>query len=215
MRSAFRSAIVPTARLLAEHLTRDAIAKRLGWTDLEFVFTDVDAKDEMEQAQIDEILLRNGVVTVMKCGEHEDWRRSSERGSSRIWARETREAHGGRQRKANTEAQRRRRLQTALRCRGRSEMGLSMESMAIEMPAVHGHPNRAGFRGVLTIVDVASDKSPSGARGHRVLLTRRAAEAAIPSLDGDGAGLLAGARSSRRAAEDWGDHSGGHCGARH
>ena len=65
-------------------------------------------------------------------------------------------------------------------------MGLSLESMAIEMPAVHGHPNRAGFRGVLTMVDVASDKSPSGARGHRVLLTRRAAEAAIPSLIGMG-----------------------------
>ncbi len=61
---AFRSAIVPTARLVAEYLTRDAIGKRLGWTDLEFVFTDVDAQDEMEQAQIDEILLRNGVVTV-------------------------------------------------------------------------------------------------------------------------------------------------------
>jgi len=60
----FRSAIVPTARLVAEYLTRDAIAKKLGWTDLEFVFTDVDAQDEMEQAQIDEILLRNGVVTV-------------------------------------------------------------------------------------------------------------------------------------------------------
>jgi hypothetical protein len=62
--SAFRSAIVPTARLVAEYLTRDAIAKKLGWTDLEFVFTDVDAQDEMQQAQIDEILLRNGVVTV-------------------------------------------------------------------------------------------------------------------------------------------------------
>ena len=61
---AFRSAIVPTARLLAEHLTRDAIGKKLGWNDLEFVFTDVDATDEMEQAQIDEILLRSGVMTV-------------------------------------------------------------------------------------------------------------------------------------------------------
>jgi len=61
---AFRSAIVPTARLVAEHLTRDVIGKKLGWTDLEFVFTDVDAKDEMQQAQIDEILLRSGVVTV-------------------------------------------------------------------------------------------------------------------------------------------------------
>jgi hypothetical protein len=65
-------------------------------------------------------------------------------------------------------------------------MGLSVESMAIDMPAVHGHPNRANFRGVLTIVDVASDKAPSGARGHRVLLTRGAAEAAIPSLMGMG-----------------------------
>jgi len=65
-------------------------------------------------------------------------------------------------------------------------MGLSVESMAIEMPAVHGHPNRAGFRGVLTTVDAASDKAPSGARGHRVLLTRRAAEAAMPSLMGMG-----------------------------
>jgi hypothetical protein len=61
-----------------------------------------------------------------------------------------------------------------------------MESMAITMPTVHGHPNRTSFRGVLTIVDVASDKSPSGARGHRVLLTRGAAEAAIPSLMGMG-----------------------------
>jgi hypothetical protein len=61
---AFRSAIVPTARLVAEHLTRDAIGKKLGWNDLEFVFTDVDARDEMQQAQIDEILLRSGVVTV-------------------------------------------------------------------------------------------------------------------------------------------------------
>ena len=65
-------------------------------------------------------------------------------------------------------------------------MGLALESMAIEMPMVHGHPNRAAFRGVLTTVDVASDKSPSGARGHRVLLTRGAAEAAIPSLMGMG-----------------------------
>ena len=61
---AFRSAVVPTARLIAEHLTRDAIGKKLGWPDLEFVFTDVDATDEMEQAQIDEILLRTGVLTV-------------------------------------------------------------------------------------------------------------------------------------------------------
>lgn len=62
--SAFRSAIVPTARLFAEHLTRDAIGKKLGWHDLEFVFTDLDARNELEEAQIQEILLRNGVLTV-------------------------------------------------------------------------------------------------------------------------------------------------------
>jgi hypothetical protein len=61
---AFRQAIVPTARLLAESLTRDAIAKKLGWNDLEFVFADVDASDPLEEAQIQQILLQNGVLTV-------------------------------------------------------------------------------------------------------------------------------------------------------
>jgi hypothetical protein len=61
---AFLTAIVPTARLFAEHITRDVIAKKLGWTDLEFVFTDLDASNPLEQAQIDEILLRSGVLTV-------------------------------------------------------------------------------------------------------------------------------------------------------
>jgi phage portal protein BeeE len=62
---AFRQAIVPTARLLAEHLTRGAISKKLGWSDLEFVFTDVDASgDELEDAQIQTLLLQNGVLTV-------------------------------------------------------------------------------------------------------------------------------------------------------
>jgi len=61
---AFRQAIVPTARLLAESLTRDAIAKKLGWNDLEFAFAELDTTDPLEEAQIQEILLRNGVVTV-------------------------------------------------------------------------------------------------------------------------------------------------------
>jgi hypothetical protein len=63
-------------------------------------------------------------------------------------------------------------------------MTTELESMAIELPEVAGHPNREPFRGVLTIIDVASDKPPSGARGHRVLLTRSAAEQALPSLLG-------------------------------
>ena len=61
---------------------------------------------------------------------------------------------------------------------------LAMHAMAVEFPLVHGHPNRLPFEGILTLVDVASDKAPSGARGHRVVLTRAAAEAALPSLLG-------------------------------
>ncbi len=67
---------------------------------------------------------------------------------------------------------------------GRQMETVELESMAIEMPAVDGHPNREPFRGVLTLIDVASDRAPSGARGHRVVLTRAAAEAALPSLLG-------------------------------
>lgn len=58
--------------------------------------------------------------------------------------------------------------------------------MAIEMPAMLAHPNRAPFRGVLTFVDRPSEGSPSGAKGHRVLLTRAACERALPSLLGMG-----------------------------
>jgi hypothetical protein len=59
-----------------------------------------------------------------------------------------------------------------------------MRAMAVEFPEVVGHPNRLPFEGCLTLVDVPSDKAPSGSRGHRVLLTRAAAEAALPSLLG-------------------------------
>src|SRR6202000_1424223 len=59
-----------------------------------------------------------------------------------------------------------------------------MRALAVECPEVHGHPNRLPFEGCLTLVDVASDKAPNGARGHRVVLTRQAAEAGLPSLLG-------------------------------
>jgi hypothetical protein len=61
---------------------------------------------------------------------------------------------------------------------------IELESMAIAMPEVVGHPNREAFCGVLTLVDVPSQRAPSGARGHQVVLTRAAAEAALPSLLG-------------------------------
>lgn len=61
---------------------------------------------------------------------------------------------------------------------------IELKSMAVAMPDVAGHPNRAAFRGVLTMVDVPSQRAPSGAKGHLVVLTKRAAEAALPSLLG-------------------------------
>jgi hypothetical protein len=61
---------------------------------------------------------------------------------------------------------------------------IELKSMAVAMPEVEGHPNRAAFAGVLTMVDVPSQRSPSGAKGHLVVLTKKAAEAALPSLLG-------------------------------
>ncbi len=61
---------------------------------------------------------------------------------------------------------------------------MRLEAMAVHLPDVAGHPNRAPFHGVLTRVDEPSTKPPSGARGHRVILTRAAALAALPSLLG-------------------------------
>lgn len=63
-------------------------------------------------------------------------------------------------------------------------MGTQLQSMAIEMPSVAAHPNRVPFRGVLTFVGSPSDKPPSGAKGHRVVLTKKAAEEALASLLG-------------------------------
>jgi len=61
---------------------------------------------------------------------------------------------------------------------------MQFEAMAVTIPHVEGHPNRVAFEGVLTVVNSASDKAPAGARGHRVILTREAAEKALPSLLG-------------------------------
>ena len=61
---AFRTAVRPTALLLAEHFTRDIIQKKLGWGDLEFVFTELDARDEMDELEMQLKLLSAGVVTV-------------------------------------------------------------------------------------------------------------------------------------------------------
>ncbi|ACO31475.1 MAG TPA: phage portal protein [Acidobacterium sp.] len=64
MDEAFHSAIVPMARLVAEHITRDLFAKRLGWPEFEFVFNQLDATDEMQQMEVQTALLAAGVLTV-------------------------------------------------------------------------------------------------------------------------------------------------------
>jgi hypothetical protein len=63
-------------------------------------------------------------------------------------------------------------------------MNAEIEAMAIAMPEVKGHPNRVAFQGVLTVVDMPSHKAPSGSKGHLVVLSRKAAEEALPSLLG-------------------------------
>lgn len=68
--------------------------------------------------------------------------------------------------------------------KSRKRCALSLRAMAVEFPEVAGHPNRLPFEGCLTLLDVASDKAPSGANGHRVILTREAADDALPSLLG-------------------------------
>ena len=61
---AFQSAIVPVAKLLAEHITRDLFAKKLGWREFEFCFNDLESRNEMEEVQIQTELLKAGVLTV-------------------------------------------------------------------------------------------------------------------------------------------------------
>ncbi|HEV8383932.1 MAG TPA: phage portal protein [Candidatus Acidoferrales bacterium] len=62
LEDAFRTAVVPTAKLYAEHITREILGRRLGWSDLEFVFEDLEVFDERAQAEIHEILLRSDVL---------------------------------------------------------------------------------------------------------------------------------------------------------
>ena len=61
---AFESAVMPVAKLLAEHITRDLFAKKLGWREFEFCFNDLESRDEIEELQIQTGLLSAGVLTV-------------------------------------------------------------------------------------------------------------------------------------------------------
>ena len=66
---AFQSAVVPVAKLLAEHITRDLFAKRLGWREFEFCFNELETRDEMEELQMQTELLKAGVLTVAEVRE--------------------------------------------------------------------------------------------------------------------------------------------------
>ena len=61
---AFDNAVVPLAKLIADHLTRDVIVKRLGWEDLRFVWNELESRNELTEVQIQTELLRAGVLTV-------------------------------------------------------------------------------------------------------------------------------------------------------
>ena len=60
------------------------------------------------------------------------------------------------------------------------------------VPEVAGHPNRILFEGVLTTLDEPSTRPPTGAKGHRVILTAKAAHEALPSLLGMAVGFTPG-----------------------
>ena len=61
---AFRGAIEPLAKLIAEHITRDLFTKCIGWREFEFVFNDLSARDEDTELAIQVQLLAAGVYTV-------------------------------------------------------------------------------------------------------------------------------------------------------
>jgi HK97 family phage portal protein len=61
---AFRGAISPMAMLLAGHITRDLFGKCIGWREFEFVFNELNARDEMTELAVQVQLLQAGVLTV-------------------------------------------------------------------------------------------------------------------------------------------------------
>ena len=61
---AFRGAIQPLAQLVAGHITRDLFSKCIGWRDFEFVFNDLNARDEETELAVQVQLLQAGVLTV-------------------------------------------------------------------------------------------------------------------------------------------------------
>jgi HK97 family phage portal protein len=61
---AFRGAISPLAMLLAGHITRDLFGKCIGWREFEFVFNELNARDEATELAVQVQLLNAGVLTI-------------------------------------------------------------------------------------------------------------------------------------------------------
>jgi phage portal protein BeeE len=61
---AFQAAVVPVAKLIAEHITRDLFSKCLNWPEFEFVFNELESRDEQEEVAIQVQLLNAGVLSV-------------------------------------------------------------------------------------------------------------------------------------------------------
>ena len=171
---AFRSAILPLARLVEQHITRDVFSKLLGWNEFEFAFNELETRDELTELQIQTQLLQAGVLTVDEV-----------RGDARAAAVDAAggEDPGGTGGSGNGRLMELHGLMGCDLDRDAGD-GMRLRAMAVEMPVMAGHPNRVAFEGVLTFVDVASDRAPSGANGHKVILARDAVTDALPSLLG-------------------------------
>ena len=61
---AFQNAVVPLAKLVADAITRDVIAKALGWNDLRFVWSELESRDEATEVSLQVQLLQAGVLSV-------------------------------------------------------------------------------------------------------------------------------------------------------
>lgn len=60
---AFQNAVIPLAKLLAEHISRDVIAKCLGWEDLRFCWNELESRDETVELDVQLKLLAAGVIS--------------------------------------------------------------------------------------------------------------------------------------------------------
>jgi hypothetical protein len=61
----------------------------------------------------------------------------------------------------------------------------AFDGIGVDLPRAEGTlENRVPWRGVLCTIDSPSQRAPGGSQGHRVIVTRQAAERALPSLIG-------------------------------